>query len=128
MIPPHSRDWLEFVESFNANRVEYLIVGAFAVAHHGFGSINLTERDFTESYRVVQLGFPPLRIDLITSISGVPSFEEAWKERSPGLFGGFAVSYLGKRELIINKMSIGRTKDVADVEELAGPAPHAENP
>jgi hypothetical protein len=150
MIPPLSTDWLEFIESFNANRVEYLIVGAFAVAHHGrprltgdldlwvkpgrengkrillalrqfgFGSLNLTELDFAESYQVIQLGFPPLRIDLITSITGVPSFDEAWQERSPGVFGAITASYLGRRHLILNKTSTGRAKDVADAEELSG--------
>jgi hypothetical protein len=110
MIPPLNTDWLEFVESFNANHVEYLIVGDFAVAHHGrprlggdlelwvkpgckrilsalrqfgFGSVNLSESDFAESYQGIQLGFPPLRIDLITSIAGVPSFDEAWQRSRP---------------------------------------------
>jgi hypothetical protein len=68
---------------------------------------------------VIQLGFPPLRIDLITSITGVPSFDDAWQERSPGKFGAIEVNYLGRPQLILNKMSTGRTKDAADVEELS---------
>jgi hypothetical protein len=81
--------------------------------------LNLTETDFTESYQVIQLGHPPLRIDLMTSIGAIPSFEDAWQERAPGLFGALAVNYLGRRHLILNKTSTGRAKDVGDAEELS---------
>ena len=148
MIPPLHKDWHGFIESFNANKVEYLVVGAFAVAHHGrprltgdldlwvkpgvengarvvqalrdfgFASLKLTPEDFVESNQVTQLGRPPIRIDLITSISGVSHFEEAWAERSSGQFGDLPVSYIGRRRLIVNKMSTGRAKDLGDVEEL----------
>jgi len=148
MIQPLHKGWLECIESFNANNVKYLIVGAFAVAHHGrprltgdlelwvkpgiengeriikalrdfgFGSLQLTAGDFEPSSQVVQLGFPPLRIDLITSITGVESFDEAWAERSPGILGVHAVNYLGRRHLVLNKRSTGRAKDLGDVEEL----------
>jgi len=69
--------------------------------------------------QVIQLGFPPLRIDLITSITGVASFDEAWQERSPGKFGAIEVNYLGRRQLILSKTSTGRKKYAAEAEELS---------
>jgi hypothetical protein len=87
------------------------------VRDFGFGSLQLTAGDFEPSSQVVLLGFPPLRIDLIT-ITGVECFDEAWAERSPGILGVPAVNYLGRRHLVLNKRSTGRAKDLGDVEEL----------
>lgn len=148
MIQPLNKDWSEFVGLLNAHRVEYLIVGAFAVAHHGrprltgdldiwvrptldngqrivdalasfgFSSLNLRAEDFTPTEAVIQLGYPPVRIDLITSLSGLAGFEEAWAERSTGDFGEHPAPYLGRRHLVLNKRSVGRHKDLGDIEEL----------
>ena len=112
-----NKDLREFIESLNSNRVEYLVVGGFAVAWHGhprftadidffvrstvenakavlaairdfgFGSLDITVDDLSEPGKVVQLGVKPNRIDLITSISGV-EFETAWANRSPGQIDG----------------------------------------
>ena len=103
-------DWRAFIESLNSSEVEYLVVGAVALAYHGrprytgdldilvsntpenaqrleavlasfgFGPPGLKAADFVDSYRVIQLGRPPNRIDLLTSITGVP-FDEAWAGR-----------------------------------------------
>jgi hypothetical protein len=131
----------------NSHAVEYLIVGGHAVAFHGyprltidldffvrpdrenarrllavldafgFGQVGLDEDAFTNPDKIVQLGLPPNRIDLLTGISGV-SFEEAWPRRVAGLLDGLPVAFLGREELIKNKRASGRPKDLADVLEI----------
>ena len=143
---PLSKDLREFIELLNSNKVEYLIVGAFAVAFHGhprytadldifvrrsadnserllrtlsqFGfASNAAASDFQSPDAIIQLGIPPNRIDLLTRISGV-SFDEAWRARVPGLLEGVPTQYLGRTELIRNKESTGRSKDQVDAEHL----------
>jgi hypothetical protein len=134
---------------FAAHRVRYLVVGGHAVAFHGkprftkdidvwleptpenarralaalddfgFGSVGLSEQDFTTPGMIVQLGVAPNRIDLLTAIDGV-EFAEAWEGRIDGAFGDQRVSYLGRRELIRNKIASGRAQDLADLEALEG--------
>ena len=141
------QDFRDLLELFNKNKVEYIIVGAYALGFHGaprytgdldvlvqpepmnagnivralhefgFGSVGLTEADFEEKGRVVQLGFPPVRVDIITSITGV-SWEQARSGRVQGQFGDVSVHYLGRDELIANKRVLGRKKDIADLEAI----------
>lgn len=140
-------DFKELLALFNAHRVEYLVVGAYALAYHGsprytgdldlyvhpnpanagrilralgefgFGSLDITESDFKDPDRVIQLGVPPVRIDLITSLSGV-SWDEAFEGAVSARFGGVDLRFLGKKELIRNKKALGRLKDLADIEAL----------
>jgi hypothetical protein len=144
---PLPKDWRAFIESLNSNNVEYLIVGAVALARHGFprytgdldvlirntpdnairlesaleafgfGGLGLKATDFVNSYQVIQLGTAPNRIDLLTSITGV-SFDDAWQGRLEGDLGGVPVVFIGRRELIQNKRSTGRAQDRADLELL----------
>jgi len=144
---PLSKDLREFVGLLNANKVEYLIVGAFAVAYYGvprytadldlllrpspdnaermlqvlsqfgFGNLGITSKDFEESDRVIQLGVSPNRIDLLTSISGV-SFEDAWSTREVGDLDGISVPFIGRAALIRNKEHTGRARDLGDIYEL----------
>ena len=140
-------DFRELLALFNAQRVEYLIVGGYALAFHGaprftgdldilvrpdpanadrilkalslfgFGSLGLTGEDFAIPGRVVQLGHPPVRIDILTSLTGV-SWEEAFTGRAPGVFGDVAAYYLGRTQFIANKRAVGRHKDLADIEAI----------
>ena len=89
-----------------------------ALDEFGFGQIGVTEGDFAQAGRVVQIGYPPNRVDLITSISGV-SFEDAWNGRVPGAYGSQKVEYIGRTELIKNKKAAGRPRDLADLAILA---------
>ena len=144
---PLQRDLREFIESLNSRHVEYLIVGAFALAFHGvpratgdidilvrsspenaarveealvafgFTSLGLSAADFMRPDQVVQLGHPPNRIDLLTSISGV-TFEEAWSTRVDDQLHGIPVRFIGREALIRNKRATGRTQDKADLEAL----------
>ena len=141
------QDFKELLELFNDRKVDYIIVGAFALAFHGvprftgdldiyvkpdggnaekilaalrdfgFESLDIKTEDLTSDDKVLQLGYPPVRIDLITSISGVD-----WSEASSGIeigeFNGLKAVFLGRKELIQNKRATGRKKDLADLEAL----------
>jgi hypothetical protein len=131
----------------NEHGVEYLVVGAHALAFHGaprftgdidilvrpdpdngnrviealaafgFRFPNLTGEDFQDPHKVVQLGVPPVRIDIIASITGV-SWQEADTHKVAGTFGDVPVHYLGREQFIANKRATGRKKDLADIEAL----------
>ncbi len=141
------QDFKELLELLNAHKVEFIIVGAYALAFHGvprftgdidilvkpdpenagkilaalkefgFGSLDLTESDFNEPDKVIQLGLAPVRVDLITSLTGV-SWQKAFSGKVKGNFGDVHVYYLGKKELLSNKRALGRKKDLADIEAL----------
>lgn len=143
-----SQDFKEFVELLIKNSAEYLIVGGYAVGIHGhprytgdldiwlnpteenaqrilksvnefgFSSVGLTIEDFTKIGNVIQLGFPPLRIDLLTDIDGV-TFEEAYKNRKIVELDALMVNFIGYNELIKNKKSSGRLRDIDDIENLS---------
>ena len=140
-------DFRELLALLNAHNVEYMLVGGYALAFHGaprytgdldiyvrptpenarrilavldafgFGSLDLNTEDFSSQGRVVQLGVPPVRVDLITSLSGV-SWEECWAGRQPGMYGDIPVSFIDRVQFIANKRAIGRAKDLSDLEAL----------
>ncbi len=144
---PLNKDWREFLELLNSNGVDYLVVGAFAVAFHGFprytgdldvlvrpteenagrvmdalrefgfGSTGIKVEDFSRPGIVIQLGVEPNRIDMLTAISGV-GFEEAWEGRSEAELDGVATRFIGRAALLRNKEQTGRAKDLGDAEEL----------
>jgi hypothetical protein len=141
------QDFRDLLALFKKHEVEFIIVGAYALgqlgaprytgdldvyarpdpvnarriiqalSEFGFGSVGLTETDFTEEGKVVQLGVPPVRVDIITSITGV-SWEQTWSGRVKGLFGDLEVHYIGREEFILNKRALGRKKDLADLEAV----------
>ena len=144
---PLNKDLREFVELLNSNEVDYLVVGAFAVAYHGFprytadldillrptpenaervirtlrsfgfGNVGVTAEDLQAQGKVIQLGVKPNRIDLLTSISGV-TFDEAWHSREEGELEGIPSRFIGRTALLTNKEATGRAKDKGDAEEL----------
>ena len=144
-----SADLREFIELLNSRGVDYLIVGAHTVAFHGkprftgdldilvrpapdnavklaevlkqfgFGPAQFTETDFLEEEQLIQLGRVPHRIDLLTSISGVPN-DEAFATRVSGEIDNLPVSILSKALLIRNKRAVGRPQDMADLKLLEG--------
>lgn len=142
-------DFSELLGLLNDHKVDYLIVGAYALAMHGaprytgdldilvkptvenakrvietltefgFGSLKLTVEDFQDPDQVVQLGFPPVRIDIITSITGV-AIEEAFAGKKAGMIGGLPIYYLGRDQFVANKRAVGRLRDLADIEAIGG--------
>jgi hypothetical protein len=80
-------------------------------------SLTISEEDFTVADRVVQLGVPPYRIDILTSISGI-GFHEAWDDRLNGTLFGIPVPFLGRDAFVRNKRASGRMKDLEDIRLL----------
>lgn len=87
------------------------------IRRFGFGSLGLTEADFLAADQVVQLGFPPRRIDLLTKLTDL-DFETSWPNRVAGKLDGLTVSYLSREDFIRNKLAVGRPKDLADAEAV----------
>ena len=144
---PVSPDFKELLLAFNAHDVEYLVVGAHALAAHGhvratkdldvwvhpnranaervlaalsdFGAplAGLTIDDLINPGTVFQIGLPPLRIDVITHIDGV-DFPAAWRDRLQTRFGGAPACVISRHHLIENKKAAARLQDLADVERL----------
>lgn len=143
-----NRDLREFVQSLNENNVRYLIVGGYAVAAHGhprytkdldiwiemmpenaerlvcaieqfgFGSLKLQAEDFLVPEQIIQLGYPPNRIDLINSLKGV-NFEECYRSKAEITITDVKVNFIDLTNLKKNKQATGRFQDLADLENLA---------
>lgn len=140
-------DFVDLLRAFSEADVRFLVVGAYALAHHGrpratgdldiwvdatpanaprvmralsaFGApVNqVTVDDFAAPGVVFQMGVPPGRIDVLTDLTGL-TFEEAWVARERGVFGERAVDFIGRDAFIRNKRATGRTKDLSDIEGL----------
>jgi hypothetical protein len=142
-----NRDFVEMLSALDAARVEFLIVGAHALAAHGipratgdldiwvrpdpanasrvldalrvFGAplFDLTLDDLIGTETVFQIGLPPSRIDILTGVSGV-TFTEAWPGRIEIEIAGLKVPVIGREDFVRNKKSSGRPKDLADIAML----------
>ncbi|MBL0891733.1 hypothetical protein [Gemmatimonas sp. UBA7669] len=82
-------------------------------------ALGVSEKDFTTPNQVIQLGIPPFRIDILTSISGV-EFTSAWQESVQGTLFDVPVQFIGREAFIRNKRASGRTKDLDDIRALEG--------
>jgi len=141
------KDFEEFIGLLNKHNVRYLVVDGYAFSFHaeprftkdidffvdgsgdnlerllkclgefGFGKLGLSREDFLRSGHVVQLGVAPVRIDLMTSVSGI-EFADAWENRVSGAFGTVWAHFISKADLIKNKKAIGRKRDLGDIEIL----------
>lgn len=140
-------DFKEFIQSLNVNQVRYLVVGGYAVAVHGhprytkdldvwiapegenlarfinalnefgLGSLGLTTQDFSDPDQVIQLGYPPNRIDLLTALEGV-DFETCFASKLPVTIDGVTINFIDLENLKKNKKATGRLQDLADLESL----------
>jgi hypothetical protein len=141
------KDYEEFLELLNKHNVRYCVIGAFALAFHtrprytkdmdiliepttdnakrllialdefGFGSLNLTVEDFTTPGNIIQLGYEPVRIDIITSIKGL-EFKDVWENRVQGPYGIQTVNFIDRQNLIRAKKLSNRPQDIADLKLL----------
>lgn len=107
--------WIEPTRE-NAQRV-WNALAAFGAP---LDSLELRLDDFIRPDTVVQLGLPPLRIDILTSASGV-TFDEAWADHVEAPFGDLTVHFMGRETLTRNKRATGRMKDLGDLESLGAP-------
>lgn len=105
--------WVEPTTT-NAQRV-WQALTAFGAP---LAALGLTLEDFSRPDTVVQFGVAPVRIDVLTAISGVPSFDEAWSRRTEHAVRGRIVPFLGRPDLLANKRASGRHKDKGDLEAL----------
>lgn len=140
-----NKDFREFFQLLNAHEVQYLVVGGYAVAAHGhprytkdidiwirvddvnarkmaivlgeFGFVGLTPNDFLTPGEFVQLGFPPNRIDIITSCEGL-DFDPCYASRMQVEVDNLTLDFLDYKSLIINKKTVGRPQDLGDVDNL----------
>ncbi len=142
-----NRDFKEFLELLNKHNVKYLVVGGYSVAIHGhprytkdidiwiltstknatslinalnefgFGSLELSAKDFETPGYVVQLGNAPARIDILTSLTGV-EFDDCWDNRVEVEEEGLVYSVISLKDLRTNKTTLGRYQDLADLEQL----------
>lgn len=112
--PRFTKDLDIFVEASPENGERLLA----ALVDFGFGGLGLTLDDFSSPGKIVQLGVAPNRVDLLTTIDGVP-FGDAWRRRIPGPFGRETVDYISAADLIRNKQASGRPQDLLDINELS---------
>lgn len=147
-----NRDFVEMLSALSEAGAEYLVVGAHALAAHGhpratgdldlwvradaanarrvldalgrFGSplLDLSEADLAREGTVFQIGVPPVRVDILTSVSGV-TFDEAWPRRTTVALAGLEVGVIGREDLIRNKRATGRAQDLLDAARLEGDRP-----
>lgn len=142
------KDQIDLLSAFNDNKVEYLIVGGHAVnvytqpratkdldvfvrgseanaqavfkalAQFGAPLSGISPSDFSgDSSQFFQIGMEPNRIDILKTIAGV-SFEEAWHTATEGTIDGLSVRFISRDHLIVNKLAVGRPRDLGDVDEL----------
>ena len=140
-------DFVALLRELSAAEARYLIVGAYALAHHArpratgdldvwveptpenaqrvhaalkaFGApiAELSASELTHSNLVYQIGVAPRRVDILTSLTGL-TFDDAWATRAQGRFGDIACAFLGREALIRNKRALGRPRDLADLADL----------
>jgi hypothetical protein len=144
MMPP---DFIDLLRAFVDADVRFLVVGAHALAIHGrpratgdldvwveatadnagkvmqalrdFGAPleNVTRADFSRPGVAYQIGLPPLRIDILTELTGL-EFSRAWPSRVCQGIGELEVPFVGRDDFIRNKAATGRLRDLADIEDL----------
>ncbi len=143
-FPP---DFKEFLQLLNSHQIEYLLIGGYAVGYHGyprstgdidvwiamhpqnaknmvtvleefgFGVPELSADLFMQEGKIIQMGVPPMRIDILTTLSGV-RFEECYEERVIDELDGIKVNVISLEHLKENKKASGRHKDLNDLENL----------
>jgi hypothetical protein len=141
------KDFKEFLQLLNSKKIKYLIVGGYAVGFHGYPRatggldvwIAINERNalkmvdvlqafgfnlpelrkelFLEKEKVIRMGFPPMRLEILTSIDGV-LFNPCYKNRIIADFGELKINFISKNDLLINKRASGRPQDLVDFEKL----------
>jgi hypothetical protein len=143
-------DFDEFCALLTARAVEFVVVGAHALAFHGvprftgdldvlvrptaengarllsaisdfgFPTPSLTPADLVEGTKVIEMGVAPVQIHVMSQIDGV-TWDEVWATRDLGAFGSGTVAFIGRDAFLRNKRAAGRPKDLADIDALREP-------
>lgn len=141
------KDFLDFITLCNQYNVKYLVIGGYAVAVHGYprytkdldvsieisednaekvvqvihdfglSSLRLTKEDFLKENFITQLGFDPVRIDILNDLDAV-TFEDAWENRKVVTLFDVQINFIGLDELLKIKAKAGRKQDIADIDKL----------
>ncbi|MBI2429395.1 MAG: hypothetical protein HYV29_11490 [Ignavibacteriales bacterium] len=147
-MPQLPSDFKEFLQLLNFHKIEYLLIGGYAVGYYGYpratGDIDIwiaispanakkisqaltdfgftldaaTQESFLQENKVIRMGIPPMRIEILTTISGV-TFDECYREKNIVEIDGVMVSLIQLKHLKKNKKASGRHKDLNDLENLA---------
>lgn len=140
-------DFDEFIGCLTARGVEFLVVGAYALAFHGaprftgdldlfvrptlenaarllasieafgFPALELTAEAIVDRRRMLEMGIPPVQLHVMSAISGV-EWDDAWADRAEGRLGEHTVAFLGRESFLRNKRAAARPKDLADIDAL----------
>lgn len=143
-----AQDFEDFVKLLNHYQVEYMVVGGYALAFHGkprntgdldiwiniseqnaikmlkvlkeFGlaSMGFEKEDFLKPGYITQIGYPPLRIDILNNIDGVEFANAIERMQKVELDHGFKINYIGLKDFIQNKQASGRSQDLSDIKEI----------
>lgn len=141
------QDYREFIKLLNSKKVEYLVVGSFALAFHGhprytgdidfwvrnspynsekvyncikefgFPISELTEKTFVSDDLIFQIGYPPVRIDIITSVDAL-DFEISFRNKHEIVIDDLIIGFISIEDFKKNKKAVGRYKDLSDLEGL----------
>ena len=141
------KDYEDLLKLLRKHKVRFCLVGAYALAFHGyprftkdidifvepsianaerivkaleefgFRSLKLKATDFSKKGNVIQLGYEPLRVDILTAIDGI-TFDDLWKHKKSGCYGTTRIFFISRKDLIKNKKASGRKQDMADLEVL----------
>lgn len=141
-------DFKEFLKLLNSHQVKYLLIGGYAVGYHGypratldmdiwiaihpdnaqkmvevlkefgFSPPELSKELLLKKDKVIRMGNPPLRIEILTTISGI-QFEECYAQRTKDFIDGVEISLISLKHLKLNKKASGRHKDLDDLEHLS---------
>lgn len=142
-------DFSEFCELLIAHHVDFVIVGAHALAFHGaprftgdldilvrpaadnagrllaaitafgFPTSHLNADAVVNPRTVIEMGVPPVQLHIMSGVDGV-TWDEVWRGKEPGPLGPHTVFFIGRPEFLKNKLAAARPKDLADVDALTG--------
>lgn len=146
-MPEFQKDFEDFISLCNKYELEYLVIGGFAVSIHGyprttkdldicinktaanaekilailkdfgFGSLNFKAADFLKDEMIAQLGYEPIRIDILNDLNGI-DFNFAFKNKRVVNMNGVPTNFIGYNELLVNKENAGRDQDLLDIKKL----------
>ncbi|MEP7141271.1 MAG: hypothetical protein ABI707_00310 [Ferruginibacter sp.] len=146
-MPEFQKDFEDFIALCNKYELEYLVIGGFAVSIHGyprttkdldvcinrteenakkilsilndfgFGSLNFKMEDFLKADMIAQLGYPPVRIDILNDLNGI-DFDLAFNNKRLVNMNGIPTNFIGYNELLTNKERAGRDQDLLDIKKL----------
>ncbi len=146
-MPILPKDFKDFLKLLNSEKIDYLLIGGYAVGYYGYPRAtadmdiwiaiskknakklseairnfgvnipDLNEGIFLEPGKIIRMGYPPIRIEVLTEISGV-NFKRCYARRKETIIDGIKIKIISFKDLLKNKKASGRYKDLNDLENL----------